>query len=365
VFATEDQIADTYGGGPGNDSIDYSGYGAPVTLSLDGAANDGAGENDAVAGDFENANGGQGDDIISGDAARNLLAGSSGVDTITGLGGDDDLFGGNGNDLLSGGEGRDYIAGNNDGDTMNGENGDDTLQGGGGSDLANGGAGVDTSDYQDHNSVNVTLDKVNNDGSQNEADNADADGAVENVITGGGDDNVSGNAAINFIDSGYGNDQVSVRDGSFLTDTVSCGPGYDVVAADALDATDLTDFNRCENAPAFPITRVKPTISIKVSPKTNRKFPKTFTVSGTLNTKAVPKAAACASDSFVAVRTKRGSNTISTRQVQLSATCTYKIIISFTDKKRLGTSKTLTFQAAFSGNRFLTSATKKTTARRD
>jgi Ca2+-binding RTX toxin-like protein len=366
VAATEDQVADTYGGGAGNDNINYSGYAGNVALSLDGAANDGAAgtENDAVDGTFENAFSGEGDDTLTGNDQFNILSGNGGNDVISGLGGDDSEFGGQGTDTVSGGEGRDFVGGGTDNDILNGDNGDDDITGNSGSDLFNGGGGVDTADYSgDFNNLVITLDNQANDGAQNELDNVGPAGDVENIQSGSGDDSISGNAAVNFLSANGGNDQVNAQDGTFLTDVVSCGAGYDVALADALDSVDLTDSNRCENAPAPTIRRVKPKISIKVSPKTNRKFPKTFTVSGTLNTGIVPKGAACASDSFVAVRTKRSKNTISTRTVQLSATCTYKIIISFTDKKRLGTSKTLSFQAAFSGNRFLTSASKTTSAR--
>ena len=335
-----------------------------MTLSLNGAPDDGSGEADAVDATFENAFSGEGDDTLSGNDQFNILGAGGGNDTVTGLGGDDSLFGGQGTDTLGGGEGRDFIGGGADNDILNGDNGDDDLTGDSGSDLFNGGGGSDTADYSGYGAnVVITLDNQANDGVQNELDNVGPAGDVENVQGGGGDDSISGNAAVNFLSANGGNDQVNAQDGTFLSDVVACGTGYDVALADALDSVDQTDVNRCENAPAATIRRVKPTLSIRVSPKTNRKFPKTFTVSGTLNTGAVPKGAACASDSFIAVRTKRSKNTISTRSVQLSATCTYKITISFTSRSRLGTSRSLSFQAVFSGNRFLTSASKTTTAR--
>jgi Ca2+-binding RTX toxin-like protein len=377
VTATEDQVADTYGGGPGNDAIDYSNYAGGVALSLDGAANDGtaartaryaprqavAAENDAVDATFENGFTGEGDDTVTGNDQFNVLSSNGGNDAVSGLGGDDSLFGGQGTDTLNGGEGRDFLGGGTDNDVLNGDNGDDDLTGNSGSDTFNGGGGVDTADYQGQGAnLVITLDRAANDGAQNELDNADADGSVENAIGGFGDDSITGNVAVNFLDGNAGNDQINARDGTFLTDIVACGTGYDVAAADALDSVDKSDVNRCESAPDFPITRVKPTLTAKVSPKTNRKFPKTFTVSGKLTTGAVPAGAACQSDSFVAIQTKRGKNTISTRRVSLSATCTYSAIISFTDRKRLGTSKKLTFRVIFSGNRFLTTASKSTTA---
>src|SRR5213075_615176 len=62
--------ADVLNGGPGTaDLADYSGRAAanPVTVTLDGVANDGgSGENDNVGTDVENIDGGAGDDTLIG-----------------------------------------------------------------------------------------------------------------------------------------------------------------------------------------------------------------------------------------------------------------------------------------------------------
>jgi Ca2+-binding RTX toxin-like protein len=61
----------------------------------------------SIAG-IENANGGTGDDVLTGDGNANRLNGGlGGNDTIDGAGGDDALFGGLGADLLTGGSGND------------------------------------------------------------------------------------------------------------------------------------------------------------------------------------------------------------------------------------------------------------------
>jgi hypothetical protein len=74
----------------------------PVTISLDGAANDGAaGENDAVAADIEDAIGGAGDDTISGSQGPNEIEGGDGGDVIDGLGGRDTIDAGTGNDRIT------------------------------------------------------------------------------------------------------------------------------------------------------------------------------------------------------------------------------------------------------------------------
>ena len=62
------------------------------------------------------------------------MTGSSGANSLSGLGGNDTLYGGNGNDTLYGGDGN---------DTLYGGNGNDTLYGGNGNDLLVGGAGAD------------------------------------------------------------------------------------------------------------------------------------------------------------------------------------------------------------------------------
>jgi Ca2+-binding RTX toxin-like protein len=108
-------------GGEGDDTADYSRRLVPVTVTLDGAANDGQqGEGDQVGvfqvqtvtwPDVEAVNGGSAGDTITGSTANNVLVGYGGVDTIRGLGGNDTI------DVL------DHAAG----DTANGGPGQDTC----------------------------------------------------------------------------------------------------------------------------------------------------------------------------------------------------------------------------------------------
>ncbi len=70
---------------------------------------------------IENAIGGSGDDILSGNVAANVLTGNGGDDTLTGEAQNDTLYGGAGNDSLLGGNGM---------DTLRGDGGDDALTGG-------------------------------------------------------------------------------------------------------------------------------------------------------------------------------------------------------------------------------------------
>ena len=80
--------ADTLAGGAGTDTADYGARAAPLTVTLDGGANDGeTGENDNARADVENVIGGAGDDSLVGSAAANVLnagadvAEADGVDT--------------------------------------------------------------------------------------------------------------------------------------------------------------------------------------------------------------------------------------------------------------------------------------------
>jgi Ca2+-binding RTX toxin-like protein len=124
---------DSVAGGAGFDWVDYTGRSAAVRVSLDRKANDGrVGERDnvGVAGDVEGVLGGNGDDVIVGNPARNILKGAGGADTITGKPGQDDLFGEAGNDTLFALDGiADLVDGGADEDTAEVDVGLDTVVG--------------------------------------------------------------------------------------------------------------------------------------------------------------------------------------------------------------------------------------------
>lgn len=119
---------DTYVGGPGNDSFSYFHRADPVTISLDGIANDGmAGEADNVHPDVETVGGSAGNDVIVGSDGPNHLWGGEGDDVIRGLGGDDRLSGDDGADTVDGGTGNDELTGGCMTDTLIGGPGSDTF----------------------------------------------------------------------------------------------------------------------------------------------------------------------------------------------------------------------------------------------
>jgi hypothetical protein len=98
--------SDTFIGGDGRDELTYSGSAldgriSPLTVTLDGIANDGeSGEQDNVGGDIESVTGGRGPDTLIGSEDSNELHGGAGDDVLRGLGGSDRLDGGDGNDQI-------------------------------------------------------------------------------------------------------------------------------------------------------------------------------------------------------------------------------------------------------------------------
>ena len=221
--------ADTLSGRDGRDMADYSARTNPVTVSLDGTANDGeAGENDNVASDVE------------------ILAGGSGADQLAGNDGDNALLGNAGNDILGGGAGNDQL---------DGGAGDDTLAGGAGADTLAGGDGVDTANYSEAGAgVRVVLDGKPGDGAPGENDNVD----TENVTGSGGDDTLIGNGRANTLAGGGGSDRILGGSGADVLDggpgddilqsldgekdTVACGDGEDGVVSDRRDARSACDY---------------------------------------------------------------------------------------------------------------------------
>ncbi len=92
---------------------------------------------------IENASGGKGDDVITGNGVDNVLKGGSGRDKLSGKAGDDRIEAGSGKDEVKGGAGKDNVLGGGGNDVLRGENGADTLGGGGGADRLYGSKGAD------------------------------------------------------------------------------------------------------------------------------------------------------------------------------------------------------------------------------
>lgn len=98
----------------GTDTLNLSGWSSVARIDLKPGAFMSANEmtnNIAIAytAVIENAVGGSGNDVISGNDGANRLEGGAGNDTLSGLGGDDTLQGGVGNDTIDGGTGTDTV----------------------------------------------------------------------------------------------------------------------------------------------------------------------------------------------------------------------------------------------------------------
>jgi Ca2+-binding RTX toxin-like protein len=206
---------DALDGGSGVDTADYSyitssASGVSVTLTGSMSANVSVG---GVAEDslknIENITGGAGNDTLTGDARDNILFGGAGNDTLSG---------GLGNDKLAGGDGNDLFVGN-----------DDFVVGAGAVAL-DGGAGIDTADYSAiSNSVSGISVMLGGAAVADLSIGGSSKGTlvnIENVIGGGGNDNLRGDALANMLSGGLGSDTFA---GGLGNDTIDGGGDVDTV----------------------------------------------------------------------------------------------------------------------------------------
>lgn len=287
-------------GGPGSDTIvgpavlDWRGAGLPLTVTIDGIANDGVAGQDLddvgplveVFGGYgpNTLVGGAGPDRLHGGGVDDLIVGGPGDDSLDGGGGDDLLRGGTGADVLDGGAGIDDVAdysdrtigvgvtlgdglpdgspedglgdtlvgiddvwGGDGNDSITGDAGDNILDGGPGADAITGGAGIDYVDYS-LRTARVVADPdgaPGDDGEVGEGDTLAAD--LEVLIGGAGPDVLTGNSLTNVLAGLGGDDLLDARGPG--PDGVDCGSGVDIAL---LDRTD--DSVGCESftAPAPP-----------------------------------------------------------------------------------------------------------------
>ena len=215
---------DTINGGTGNDTL-KGGTGSD-TLSLAGSV-----KNWVV-------------NLFSGDvtkgsttvASNTAVTGTekdtlSDFENIQGGSGDDALYGSDAANALSGGAGSDELIGNDGADTLSGEAGDDILKGGAGNDVLDGGTGIDEADYSDTN-ANVTANLANNTASSEQI-GTDALTSIENIRTGSGADTITGDDQNNELWTGAGSDTINAGSGD---DSIHAGAGDDQVdGGDGID----------------------------------------------------------------------------------------------------------------------------------
>jgi serralysin len=187
----------------GNDTLDYSGFGARQLINLESEAFSNVGGlsgNIAIARGttIENAIGGSGSDEIRGNAAANRLEGRAG---------NDELFGAAGNDLLIGGAGDDRLIGGSGADTAG-------YAGATGAVAVDLGAGSAKS-LGANDAAGIGLDTLVE---------------IENVVGSAHADTITGNAAANRLEGGAGND---VIDGAAGADQMVGAAGDDVFYVDS------------------------------------------------------------------------------------------------------------------------------------
>ncbi len=170
-----------------------------------------------LVGDVEGNKGTDGDDVLTGNAAPDILEGLAGNDQIDGQGDSDLLIGGAGNDTIDGGDGDDQIEG--------GANAD-ILIGGAGNDSLDGGTGNDTVDYSGDGAA-VTVNLAAGTATDGAGDSDTVQG-VENIIGSDFNDSLVGNGQANIIRGGIGNDIIDGGAGFDTARYVGTESDYDV-----------------------------------------------------------------------------------------------------------------------------------------
>jgi Ca2+-binding RTX toxin-like protein len=182
---------DSYDGGDGIDTLDYSAVTTEVKLTLKDN-NSSAFATDTIE-NIESVIGGSADDRLTGNSLDNVLTGNAGDDTLKGGAGNDTLVGGIGNDTLDGGADNDQLSGGLNDDVLKGAAGNDQLDGGEGDDDLDGGAGNDT------------------------------------LFGGAGDDLLKGGAGDDVIEGGAGDDTLTGGGGSDRFVVGNLGDGIDTI----------------------------------------------------------------------------------------------------------------------------------------
>ena len=205
--------SDSYAGGGGTDTIDYSGSAGGVNVNLGGASSTtGSGSGFSANGDtYNNISN------IVGSAFNDTLTGNTSNNTIRGGAGDDVIFGHGGNDTLSG------------------EAGNDTIEGGAGADTLDGGTNAPAGDTVSYAgaTIGVTVD-LHLTTAQVSTAGTDSAGDIlsnfENLTGSAKNDTLTGDSNANIINGGAGNDTINGAGGK---DTLVGGLGADSFTIDA------------------------------------------------------------------------------------------------------------------------------------
>jgi Ca2+-binding RTX toxin-like protein len=188
-------------GGAGSDTVSYAGNPVAVRVNLagSGAQNTAGAGIDAIVG-TENLFGGNGNDILTGNAAGNRISAGPGNDRVDGAAGNDRIDAGSGNDTVVARVGNDTVIG---------------------------GPGIDVVSYAGNPAaVRVNLGTAARQNTRGAG--LDILTGTENLVGGNGSDILTANAAGNRITAGPGNDRI---DGGPGNDRVDGGQGNDTVIA--------------------------------------------------------------------------------------------------------------------------------------
>ena len=203
---------------------------------------------------------GEGNDVLTGGSAADLLFGQGGNDTLLGKGGADQLFGGGGNDTITGGDADDQAFGQGGDDRMIWNPGDDTdlNEGAGGTDTVevNGGNGAEQFTTT-ANGTRVRFDRINpapfsidigtsenltlnaNGGDDTFSATGNLAALIKITVDGGtGNDTINGSNGIDILLGGDGNDFV---DGNQGNDVAFLGAGDDTFGWDPGDGSDTIE----------------------------------------------------------------------------------------------------------------------------
>ncbi|MEO9649928.1 MAG: calcium-binding protein [Roseobacter sp.] len=235
---------ETLDGGVGNDTLITTTFAGNYSVDLDSGLTNFGGESFV---NFENVTTGIGNDTIVGTNGANLINTGDGDDEVDAGRGNDTINAGAGNDLIIQSSGADVINAGSGNDTVT-SSGSDTVFGGSGNDsifagigaLENlfGGSGNDT--------LNTTLFNLAYEinlatGFTNFAGEFFLE--FENVVSGGGSDELLGTAVANRMDGGAGNDRIlgfagnDTLIGGLGIDTLNGGDGNDsILAGDGNDS---------------------------------------------------------------------------------------------------------------------------------
>lgn len=178
-------------GGEGNDVIRVSG-GADFGTTISGDAGD-----DELYGAGAGIEGRK----FTGGPGNDKLNGSEGEDSLDGGPGDDEIHGNNGGDQITGGPGSDQLYGDSDDDFINAYDGETSVP-----DTIDGGEGQNSISYAESHSnldINLQTNRV-----RDAAGVEDTLRSIQHVMSGSGDDVLTGDGNYNSLIGGLGNDKL-------------------------------------------------------------------------------------------------------------------------------------------------------------